>query len=92
MEIQLDYTSAASDPVAAFEELPEVIVRLSKLSGTALLSEEVDLGKIRSMEFMELLQERRALYDKQSKVDVSSIGNFDEQVCDTIADPKADRS
>lgn len=47
---------------------------------------EVDVGKLRGIEFVELLQERRRVLSERQKVDVSAIDNFAEQVSGRLID------
>lgn len=64
---------------AALEGAPDIIDQLR----ADILAKEAELAKIRSMEFVELLQERRSLLKQREAVDISAIPDFEEQVRDT---------
>lgn len=63
-------------PGAASEELLNIAQSLRPDP----LKQEVDVGKLRGIEFMELLQERRKVLAERQKIDTSSIDSFEEQV------------
>jgi hypothetical protein len=60
----------------ALEGAAEIIEQLRP----DLLAREAELTKIRSMEFVELLQERRSLLKQREAVDVTAMADFEEQV------------
>lgn len=79
--MQIDYNQAAQDS----KSIPEAIVQEAANIADTLrpdpLKQEVDVGKLRGIEFRELLQERRKIMSEREQIDMGSIENFDDQVC-----------
>lgn len=70
----------AREPSALSPAIFDEAVRFAANLRPDPLKYEVDVGKIRGIEFMELLQERRSVLAERQKIDVSAIKNFEEQV------------
>lgn len=77
---QFDYNQAAQDPDSLPIPILEEATKIAETLRPDPLKQEVDVGKLRAIEFMELQQERRGVLSEREQIDIASIDNFDEQV------------
>lgn len=76
----MDYNQAAQDPSSLADTVRQEAVNIVETLRSNPLKQEVDVGKLRGIEFRELLQERRKVISEREQIDIASIENFDEQV------------
>jgi hypothetical protein len=80
----MDYNLAAADPDSLSSSTLQEAQSLANSISQDPLQREVDVGKLRGIEFRELLQDRRSLLAERQKIDVSTIDNFKEQVNNAV--------